>query len=187
MLGGRASGFTHLDDELARGFRAGEESRVDERPEAGVAEVEPAGGLGAHGDGARGTDKGAGAAALAAPRVDGAVADGGELADLGAAAALGAGISVHDGEVRAGVGAVFELSGGEKEMEVRGIDVSVGEDLGGRERGERSDDRGLAGAALAADDEEFLHARNPFSISAYTPRSLSPYSGKASVRGSPRE
>ena len=79
---------------------------------------------------------------------------------------------------------------GQHEVQVRGVDVAVGQDRLPCQDCERSGDHRLAGPALAADDGELFHPARPATIArtrANSSRNSARRSGKVSTSGSPRE
>ncbi len=71
----------------------------------------------------------------------------------------------------------------ENEMKVGGIDVAVGQNGVAGQNGEAGENGRLAGAALAGNDNEFLHAPTLSRMAVNRAR----YSGSASINASPRE
>lgn len=84
-------------------------------------------------------------------------ADGAEPAVGEAASAADAVVLADEGLAAGGEGVALLDVWLEDEVEVGGVDVAVGEDLVLGQGGEGGDDAGFAGAAFAADDNEFFH------------------------------
>jgi len=169
-LGKLARLFAHEADQLAGVFRAGREAGVDQRAETGGGNEPLPADLFGKIDGADGAVPDADAAAFAGTGIHrenaravagpGCGGDGVVAAQGGAAAAADAVLGAHDGGVAAAEFRAAPDVGGEKQMQVGGIHVAVGERGVGSQRGERCRQAGLAGAALAADDDQFLHRRS---------------------------
>ena len=122
------------------------------------------------------------------------LADGVKATQLGAHAATLAEVRVDDGDLPPGEGMSLAHLGREDQLQVGGVHIGVhqhnaGLPVAGRSQvGKSGRHTGLAGAALAAENDDLFHrfSLTIAPIRAYRSRNRGTYAGRIWVRGLPR-